>query len=141
MTSWVRRADAAFWRFLAVGLVNTVVGLGTIFTAKAFLGFDDLTANAAGYAVGLSLSFLLNKSWTFGFAGDARIALIRFGLVFLVAYALNLSALFLLLRCTPIDAYLAHVIAIASYTAVFYLGSRHYAFAPLAAGRADPPPP
>lgn len=115
-------------RFLAVGVLNTAVGLGTIYGCKFFLGFGDVPANVIGYAAGLINSFLWNRKWTFSHSGDTAGTILRFVVVFLVAYAANLSAVLLLIHVFSVNAYLAQALATAPYTALFYLGSRYFVF-------------
>jgi putative flippase GtrA len=54
-----------FARFLTVGAVNTLLTVA-IFNVLVFLSFPAPAANAAGYAVGVVNSFVLNRRWTFG---------------------------------------------------------------------------
>jgi putative flippase GtrA len=56
------------WRFAVVGAVNTFVGLAFIYSARA-MGLGEVSANATGYAIGLVLSFGLNRFWTFRHRG------------------------------------------------------------------------
>ena len=113
-----------------VGLANTTVGLTVILSAKSLAGADNVSANVAGYAVGLALSFALNRRWTFGFRGDARASLLRFLAVFAVAYAANLVAVLSLIEVLGVNAYWAQVLGVIPYTLLFYVGSRWYAFSP-----------
>jgi len=129
--SWLERLlvllDWSVLRYLTVGVANTFVGLGTIFACKWFLGLSDVIANAIGYAFGLSLSFLLNKRWTFQFDGAHLPALLRFLGVIMVAYLANVATL-LLLIWAGVDSYLAQTLAVAPYTIIGYVGSRYIAF-------------
>jgi putative flippase GtrA len=115
-------------RFLGVGAVNTLIGLGVIYACKRLLGFGDVLANMSGYAVGLTIGFMLNRHWTFGHTGNVRIAALRFFAVFGVAYSVNLLCVLLAIRAAGIDDYVSQAIGILPYTAIFYLGSRLYAF-------------
>jgi putative flippase GtrA len=115
-------------RFLGVGAVNTLIGLGVIYACKRLLGFGDVLANMSGYAVGLTIGFMLNRHWTFGHMGNVRIAALRFLAVFGVAYSVNLLCVLLAIRAAGIDDYVSQAIGILPYTAIFYLGSRLYAF-------------
>lgn len=117
-----------FLRFLAVGLVNTAVGLGMIFALKALAGWGDIQANIAGYAAGLVTSFVLNRRWTFMHDGDWSGALLRFVAVFAIAYAANLLLLLHLRDGWGVNAYLAHALATVPYTLLFFAGSRWFAF-------------
>jgi putative flippase GtrA len=119
--------DIRFGKFLLVGVANTAFGLCVIYACKWGLGFDDVQANFAGYAVGLGLSFVLNKQWTFGFSGRTLPALTRFLVVFLAAYAANLTTVLVCIRVAGIDGDWAQLIGIVPYTLLFYLGSRCYA--------------
>lgn len=115
-------------RFLGVGAVNTFIGLGVIYACKRLLEFGDVLANVSGYAVGLTIGFMLNRHWTFGHTGNVRVAALRFLAVFGVAYSVNLLCVLLAIRAAGIDDYVSQAIGILPYTAIFYLGSRLYAF-------------
>jgi putative flippase GtrA len=115
-------------RFLAVGVLNTFVGLGTIYLCKFLLGTGDVISNVIGYAVGLTNSFAWNRRWTFAHSGAVLPAAARFVIVFLIAYFLNLATVMAAIRIFAVNSYLAHAIGIAPYTAFFYLGSRWFAF-------------
>jgi putative flippase GtrA len=120
--------SGAMFRFLLVGVVNTAFGLGTIFALKALAGWGDVPANVAGYAVGLCVSFVLNRHWTFAHRGDWRPALVRFLLVFAVAYVANLAVLLALRDPAGVGNHAAHVAGMVVYTVIFFVGSRAFAF-------------
>jgi putative flippase GtrA len=115
------------WRFAVVGMLNTVAGLAVIFSARA-LGLDEVPANATGYAVGLMLSFTLNRRWTFRHRGPLLALASRFAVVTLVAWLVNLAVLLGLLHL-GVAAVLAQTGAVLSYTVFSYLGYRWWAFA------------
>ncbi|MDR3419084.1 MAG: GtrA family protein [Nevskia sp.] len=115
-------------KFAGVGVINTLVCIAVIFGLKAGAGTGDIAANIAGYAVGLTCSFLLNRSWTFAHGGHWLPALLRFLLVFAVAYLLNLATVLYLIHA-GVNGYLAHVLGMPLYSIVFYLGCRYFAFA------------
>jgi putative flippase GtrA len=114
-------------RFLFVGVINTVVGLSAIFFAKLVLSMGDVAANALGYAIGLLVSFLLNRRWTFQHTGSVTRSLPLFLLVQGVAYSANLICVLSLIHF-GIDGYFAQVCGIPPYTALSFLGSRYFAF-------------
>lgn len=121
------RAHSTVWRFAVVGVLNTTAGLGAIYGARA-LGLDEVPANAAGYALGLALSFTLNRRWTFRQRGPLPALALRFAVVTLFAWLLNLAVLLVLLRWDVAGA-LAQAGAVATYTVASYLGLRCWAFA------------
>ncbi|MBK7424612.1 MAG: hypothetical protein IPJ48_16840 [Propionivibrio sp.] len=50
----MRMFDPVLWRFIGVGMVNTLLGLGVIFAARPFVGFARyLPTIAAGYLANL----------------------------------------------------------------------------------------
>ena len=114
-------------RFLVVGVLNTMVGLGSIYICKYFFALDDVPANVIGYLFGLTNSFFWNRKWTFAHSGDTARTIVKFVLTFLVAYAANLATVLSLVH-SGVNAYLAHALATAPYTAIFYIGSRYFVF-------------
>lgn len=115
-------------RFLTVGVANTVIGFGIIVLAREALGFAHLTANAIGYAAGLLIGFVLNRTWTFRHTGAAGSALWRFLIVFGVAYAANLAIMSVTIERWSRWPYLSHLAGLVVYTMIFYAGSRFFAF-------------
>lgn len=120
--------DRRLVRFLAVGAANTCVGLGFILAAKRWGQLGDVAANLMGYGVALTLSFVMNKAWTFKSQGRTLPELRRFLVVAGIAYAANLATVVALIRL-GLDGNWAQVAGVPPYTIVFYLGSRVYAFA------------
>ena len=115
-------------RFLIVGAINTASGLVTIYLCKWLLESGDLFANMYGYAVGLTLSFLLNRGWTFRHSGHMMAAIPRFLAIFALAYVSNLFAVLIALRAFGMNSYLSQATGVVPYTLIFYLGSRHFVF-------------
>ncbi len=122
-------SDGSIGRFLAVGLANTLVGLSIIYTSMYVFGVGDAWANASGYIVGIMLSFVLNKRWTFRHTGSIMPALVKFLSVTGIAYMANLSTVLLLTHGFGLNRYLAQAAGIPPYTIVGYLGARMFAFA------------
>lgn len=118
----------AFIRYLLVGVVNTLVGLGTIYFAMYFLGMRIAFANAAGYLVGILVSFILNRNWTFGSQGPVAPSFLRFLLVLVVGYVANLVTVLFVHTRLELNAYVAQAIGIVPYTAIGFLGSRYFVF-------------
>ena len=119
--------DRTVPKFLAVGVANTIVGLGVIYAMKLFARADDVSANIVGYAVGLAFSFVVNRRWTFAAHGDALGSLLRFLAIFALAYPANLAAVLMLIK-VGIDPYWSQALGVVPYTVIFYVGSRWYAF-------------
>lgn len=115
-------------RYLGVGLINTVVGLGTIYTCIYEFHLPDVQANLIGYAVGIACSFTLNRKWTFASTGHWAAELVRFLIVLGIAYLANLGAVMALIDLAGVNRYVAQALGVVPYTACGYLGSRDFAF-------------
>ncbi|MDJ0896179.1 MAG: GtrA family protein, partial [Alphaproteobacteria bacterium] len=117
-----------FARFGIIGVLNTVVGYSVIVAALA-VGLGDVPANAMGYAVGLSLSYTLNRRWTFRWQGaDTTGSLARFLLVFGLAYGANLIVILGFRSLGVFENPLTHLVGMCVYSVVFYLGCGRWVF-------------
>lgn len=118
---------SALLKFLTVGVINTLLSIFVIFSLKYFYQLNDIAANLAGYILGLTCSFVLNRKWTFKHSGILLPTILRFVLVFFVAYTANLSMVLLFIKL-GFNAYFSHLLGIPIYTAIFYMGSKFYVF-------------
>jgi putative flippase GtrA len=116
------------YRFLVVGLLNTAVGLSVIFAAMGLFGFNDIAANAVGYAVGLTVSFIGNRHWTFRDNGPKGATLARFLLSFAFAYVVNLIVVLFVRDGLHLNPYFAQLAGICVYTPLFFVISRSLVF-------------
>ncbi len=117
-----------FGRFLGVGAVNALIGLSVIFAAKWFFGASDITANLAGYTVGILISFTANRRWTFDSASAWKPAFVKFVAVSGVAYGANLLAVLAAIHWLGFNGYLAQIVGIPVYTLITFLASKHLVF-------------
>lgn len=120
--------DASLIRYGIVGLGNSVVGLALIYLAKA-VGIGDVAANAIGYGVGLTFSFVVNKRWTFGYIGSHVRSFVRFCLIIAIAYFANLGVVITSIDRIGLNGYLSQALGVPIYTLIGYLGCRFYVFA------------
>jgi glycosyltransferase involved in cell wall biosynthesis/putative flippase GtrA len=111
-----------------VGVANTLVGLGTIYCAMYFFQLSLINANAIGYAIGIIVSFILNKSWTFSSQDHVVSSFIRYILVLAVAYTANLASVLFADTHFSLNPYLSQAIGIVPYTTIGFIGSRYFAF-------------
>lgn len=115
-------------RFGLVGLANTATSACIIFAA-IHLGAGDYLANAMGYAVGLCLSFVLNRGWTFRVTGAVRASeLVRFGAVVGLSYLVNLTVLTVMREHGFRESVVGQGAAMVAYTICFFVLSRRYVF-------------
>jgi putative flippase GtrA len=80
-----------FLRFLIVGVLNTMVGMGLMFLLKNGLDWPYWHATFTGNSIGAAVSFILNRAFTFQSNVPVRVGAPRFVLVILVSYILSFS--------------------------------------------------
>jgi putative flippase GtrA len=126
MTALVRQS----LRFGAVGLFNTAIGLSAIYVVMFVFQAGPVLANAIGYAIGWSVSFSLNRSWTFNSALPPSHVLPKYILVTIVGYMLNLGMVVAATSLYSANPYLAQIFGVAIYTVCVFFGCRWFVFAP-----------
>ena len=115
-------------RFAASGVANTGLGLAAIYAAMA-LGAQYVVANALGYAIGLVISFLINRNWTFQRkTGSAHREIAPFLLLALVAYAANLAAVVSLVEIAEAAKTVAQLFGVGIYAVCSFLGMKFFVF-------------
>lgn len=80
-----------FLKFLAVGLVNTFIGMGLMLLLKNGMGYSFWYATFTGNSLGAAVSFLLNRSFTFNSRVSVLVGGPRFIMVVLACYFLSFS--------------------------------------------------
>ena len=115
-------------RFGLVGAANTVFGLAVIMMMLR-TGMNDYAANFCGYALGLALSFVLNRAWTFGVRGKiAWREVIAFLLVVASSYAVNLVVLSFMRNLGYRESLPGKASAMLAYSMCFFILSRYFVF-------------
>ena len=130
MKKWI---DASVWRFLLVGVGNTLLSLMLMFLLEG-LGYWPSTAIA--YVAGAVMSFFLNRSFTFHsderFWPSAVKFAVNVAVCYLIAYSLAQPIAAWVLGGTGIPPIwqerLAKLGGMALYTVLNYFGQRFFAF-------------
>jgi putative flippase GtrA len=117
-----------FAKFLAVGVVNTAVGLGSILLLINVARIQYLIANIIGYALGLTCSFFLNKFFTFRSALFRPAEIVKFLVVFGISYSLQLSIVTLSHEVLKIETNLSTLIGMAVYTMINFVLNKFVTF-------------
>ncbi|MBQ6431733.1 MAG: GtrA family protein [Oscillospiraceae bacterium] len=81
--------DEKLWKFLLVGVLNTIVGEGLKALLLAFTSLAPLPASAISTAIASVMSYFLNRYFTFKYKGDNAKAILRFTLNIAVCYILS----------------------------------------------------
>jgi len=134
--------DPTFFRFVLVGIVNTLVGYAVMFGLWNLAGlhlWGDVgywISSAANYVVGSIVSFFLNKHFTFRNRDRGSGVVIRFilniSLCWLVAYGLAKPAVSWVLGSLAISEQLRGNLTMLAGSVLFtllnYFGQRFFAF-------------
>jgi putative flippase GtrA len=115
-------------RFALTGLLNTAVGLGTIFALKWFVGLGDTPANLIGYGVGLVVSYVVNSRWTFRYRESLLPVLPQYVAVIIVAYLVQLGCVHFSIRQLHLDSYVAQTLGVIPYAGLTYVLLRVFVF-------------
>ena len=134
--------DPTFFRFILVGVVNTLVGYGVMFGLYNLAGlhtWGDLgywVSSAANYVVGSVVSFFLNKHFTFKSREKGAGVVLRFAVnisvCWLLAYGLAQPVMGALLGGMGLSEQLRGNLTMLAGSGLFvvlnYLGQRFFAF-------------
>lgn len=117
-----------FFRYLVVGVINTLLGYCIIFACMYLAGMTPEASNVAGYAVGLVVSYVLNRYYTFNNKQSRRGEILRFLAVFFVAYVSNFAVLLILIHRIGMHEGGSQIIAGLVYVVASFLMNKYYVF-------------
>ncbi len=134
--------DIKFWKFIMVGILNTIVGMGLQFLFFNLFGWGEWISSIVGYILGSILSYFLNKYFTFknkekGWKPIAKFALniaVCYGLAYGIAIPLTkwiCVANSLTMFGWTVDKFAGNVsmlIGSCLFVAFNYIGQRFFAF-------------
>ena len=134
--------DPTFFRFILVGVINTLVGYGVMFGLYNLAGLHRLgdtgywISSAANYVVGSIVSFFLNKHFTFRNLEKGAGVVLRFvaniSVCYLLAYGLAKPAAAWLLGGMGLSQQLQGNLTMLAGSGLFvvlnYFGQRFFAF-------------
>lgn len=126
--------DASMWKFLLVGILNTLVGAGIMFFLYNRAGCSYFVSTAANYIVGGVLSYVLNKYFTFQNQERSWSQVGRFVftvvLCWLLAYGLAKPLVLSVFKgqSVKLQENVAMLAGMCLYTGLNYFGQRFFAF-------------
>jgi len=133
----------SFFRFLLVGVVNTIVGLSAMYLFLHVFSCSYWTSTFIGNVIGAAVSYVLNRTFTFQSKGAVGSSMLRFAAVILICYYFSYTlgekislAAFSELTFLP-KKYIADTAILFGtgfYTISNYLGQRFFVFHKKSAG-------
>ncbi|MDP4154560.1 MAG: GtrA family protein [Bacillota bacterium] len=101
----------SFVRFLLVGVVNTIVGLSSMYLFLHGFSFSYWVSTFLGNVIGACVSYILNRSFTFKSNAAVGTSMLRFAIVILICYF--------------ISYYLGEKIALYLFSQLSFLGTKY----------------
>lgn len=101
----------SFVRFLLVGVVNTIVGLSSMYLFLHGFSFSYWVSTFLGNVIGACVSYVLNRSFTFKSNAAVGTSMLRFAIVILICYF--------------ISYYLGEKIALYLFSQLSFLGTKY----------------
>lgn len=126
--------DITFWKFILVGIVNTLVGTAVMFGCYNLLHLSYWVSSAANYVVGSVVSYFLNKNFTFRNKSKDPMVLVRFVVNITICYLLAYGIAKPLVRrilsgsSVSIQENGAMLVGMCLFVGLNYLGQRFFAF-------------
>ncbi len=135
--------DRTFWKFILVGIVNTLFGTAIMFGFYNLLHLSYWVSSAANYFFASILSYFLNKHFTFQNKEKGAGTVVRFVLeisvCYLIAYgaAKPLTRLILSGASKTVRENVAMLVGMGLFVILNYIGQRFFAFREKRTGDAD----
>ena len=126
--------DITFWKFVLVGIVNTLVGTGVMFAAYNLLHLSYWVSSASNYVVGSIVSYFLNKYFTFQNKEKSwkqlGMFVINITICYLLAYGIAKPLCLYLLSgaAASVRDNVSMFVGMCLFTAFNYCGQRFFAF-------------
>ena len=126
--------DRTFFKFILVGVINTIVGSIIMFTLFNAFHINYWFSSSCNYIFTSILSFFLNKYFTFSVRSWSVFMVISFiltiGSSYLIAYGISKPAMNYLLKDSPqnVRENVALFAGMCLFTGINYLGQRIIVF-------------
>lgn len=126
--------DITFWKFILVGIANTLVGTLVMFGCYNILNLNYWVSSAANYIFGSILSFFLNKNFTFNNRSKDKSILIKFIINITVCYFIAYGVAKPVVRNILVNATksiqenFAMLIGMGLFVILNYMGQRFWVF-------------
>ena len=126
--------DRTFWKFILVGIINTIVGTSVMFLCYNAFHLNYWVSSAMNYIIGSIVSYFLNKYFTFQNKQRSWKIVIKFiiniSVCYLIAYgvAKPLLARILYGQSVTIQENGAMLVGMCLFVGLNYLGQRFFAF-------------
>ena len=112
--------DVTFWKFVLVGIANTLVGTTVMFVAYNALHLSYWISSASNYVIGSIVSYFLNKYFTFQNKEKS--------VKQVVIFIFNITIWVLSNQSKPVQDNLSMLAGMGAFVVFNYLGQRIFVF-------------
>ena len=126
--------DVTFWKFVLVGIANTLVGTTVMFVAYNALHLSYWISSASNYVIGSIVSYFLNKYFTFQnkekSVKQVVIFIFNITICYLLAYGFAKPIIYWVLsnQIKPVQDNLSMMAGMGAFVVFNYLGQRIFVF-------------
>ncbi|MFR4137384.1 MAG: GtrA family protein [Anaerobutyricum hallii] len=126
--------NLTFWKFVLVGIINTLIGTTAMFVAYNLLHLNYWLSSASNYAVGSIVSYFLNKYFTFQnkekSAKQVVMFIINITICYLLAYGLAKPMVSWILSSENkvVQDNLSMLVGMGAFVVFNYFGQRLFVF-------------
>lgn len=126
--------DYTFWKFILVGIVNTIFGTGIMFIFYNILHFSYWISSASNYFFGSILSYILNRMFTFKNSNNTSKTVPKFIInitaCYLLAYGIAKPIVKYILMgySKSIQENIAMLVGMCLFVIINYIGQRFFVF-------------
>lgn len=120
--------DATFFRFVLVGIVNTLVGYAIIMLLFHVMGLGYALSYFLSYMVGIIISFFLNRHFVFFSQKSKAKEFLKFLIAFVLSYGVSYMGLYFIMENHLLSANIAFFAGMVIYSILFYLLNRYITF-------------
>ena len=126
--------DVTFWKFIIVGVINTLFGTGIMFLFYNVFHLSYWISSASNYFFGSILSYFLNKTFTFKSKTNTGKTMVRFVVNISVCYLLAYGCAKPLARwvfsgaSVSLQENMAMLAGMCFFVALNYIGQRFFVF-------------
>ncbi|MDR4889485.1 GtrA family protein [Fredinandcohnia sp. QZ13] len=130
ITTHFPKPTNTFVRFLLVGVINTLVGLSSIFLLLDVVSLSYWLSTFVGHSIGAGVSYMLNRQFTFASKAMHGKSIPLFVLVILSCYFLSFSMSKMIsgFIFTQYTNEIAVFLGTGLYTVMNYLGQKYLVF-------------
>lgn len=126
--------DKTFWKFIVVGIINTLFGTAIMFVFYNVFHLSYWISSASNYIFGSILSYFLNKHFTFQSRDNSINGVLRFAVnitvCYLLAYGIAKPLAIQILSDYPqtLQDNIAMLAGMCLFVALNYIGQRFFVF-------------